>query len=128
MLWIRVVNPHTQLAVVIQGIVDTGADSCAFPAEVAEQLGHNLESVPPKTVFTASGSTESFAHTSRVEVLEMRADGLHGDKVLYTINDTLIDFIRGCDDFLLGAANFLKDFVLTINYPQQCFSIRKPKK
>ena len=48
MLWIRVVNPKTEEAVVMQAIVDTGADSCAFPADVAEQLGHNLESVPTK--------------------------------------------------------------------------------
>ena len=128
MLGIRVVNPKTEEAVVMQAIVDTGADSCAFPADVAEQLGHNLESVPTKTVFTASGSTEAFAHTSRVEILGMRKDGLNSNQVLYTIPDTLIDFIRGCDDFLLGVGNFLNDFILTIDYPRQCFSIRKPSK
>ena len=48
MLWIRVVNPHTEKAVVMQAIVDTGADNCAFPADIAEQLGHDLESVPVK--------------------------------------------------------------------------------
>ena len=128
MLWIRVTNPHTGASVVIQAIVDTGADSCAFPAEIAEQLGHNLESVPAKPVFTASGQTEAFAHTSRVEILEIRTDGMAGDKVLHTIDDTPIDFIRGCGDFLLGVQDFLEEFILTIDYPRQCFSIRKPKK
>lgn len=128
MLWIRVTNPHTNTKVVIQAIVDTGADSCAFPVDIAEQLGHNLESVPAKLVFTASGPTEAFAHTSRVDILEMRPDGLAGDKVLHTIDDTPIDFIRGCEDFLLGVQDFLDDFVLTIDYPRQCFSIHKPKK
>ena len=128
MLWIRVANPHTNTKVVIQALVDTGADSCAFPADIAGQLGHNLESVPAKPVFTASGQTETFAHTSRVDILEMRPDGLAGDKVLYTIDDTPIDFIRGCDDFLLGVRDFLDEFVLTIDYPRQRFSIRKAGK
>ena len=128
MLWIRVVNPDTSAAFVVQAVVDTGADSCAFPANVAQQLGHNLESVPTKTIFTASGHTEAFAHTSRVDVLEMRPDSLPGNKVLHTIPDTPIDFIRGCNDFLLGVDNFLSNFVLTIDYPRQCFSIRKPSK
>ena len=128
MLWIRVANPHTNTKVVIQALVDTGADSCAFPADIAGQLGHHLESVPAKPVFTASGQTEAFAHTSRVDILEMRPDGLAGDKVLYTIDDTPIDFIRGCDDFLLGVRDFLDEFVLTIDYPRQRFSIRKAGK
>ena len=128
MLWIRVVNPHTEKAVVMQAIVDTGADNCAFPADIAEQLGHDLESVPAKTVYTARGPTAAFAHTSRVEILGMRADGLNSDEVLHTIPDTPIDFIKGCDDFLLGVGNFLNEFILTIDYPRQCFSIRKPRK
>jgi hypothetical protein len=128
MLWIRVTNPHTNTKVVIQALVDTGADSCAFPADIAGQLGHNLESVPAKPVFTASGQTEAFAHTSCVDILQMRPDGLPGDKVLYTIDDTPIDFIRGCDDFLLGVRDFLDEFVLTIDYPRQRFSIRKAGK
>jgi hypothetical protein len=63
-----------------------------------------------------------------VEILEMRPDGLAGDKALHVIDDTPIDFIRGCDDFLLGVQDFLDEFVLTIDYPRQRFSIRKPRK
>jgi len=128
MLWIRVTNPHTNTKVVMQALLDTGADSCAFPADTAEQLGHNLRSAPATVVFTASGQTEAFAHTSRVDILEMRPDGLAGNKVLYTIDDTPIDFIQGCDDFLLGVRDFLEEFVLTIDYPRQRFSIRKAGK
>jgi len=63
-----------------------------------------------------------------VEILEMRPDGLAGDKALHVIDDTSIDFIRGCGDFLLGVQDFLDEFVLTIDYPHQRFSIRKPRK
>ncbi len=58
----------------------------------------------------------------------MQPDGMPGPNVLYTIPEMPIDFVRGCDAFLLGVGNFLSNFVLTIDYPRQRFSIRKPKK
>lgn len=127
MLWIRVTNPATgnRLPPVL-AIIDTGADDCAFPAEVATVLGHNLESVAPKDVRTAGGDTKAYAHTSCVEILETLANGLPGKKVLYTISDTPIDFIKGCKDFLLGKRKFLSRFVVTFDFPRQRFSIRKP--
>lgn len=128
MLWIRVTNPDTKKGIIALAIVDTGADDCAFPAIVAAMLGHKLKSVPPKEIKTASGTTYAYAHTSRVDILEMRPDGLPGKKILYTIPKTPIDFIQGCNDFLLGTRNFLSKFVVTIDYLRQHFSIRKPKK
>lgn len=129
MLWIRVSNAHADVPpLVVQAVVDTGADECAFPASIAVHLGHKLhEGLVRKTVRTASGKTHAFSHTSRVEVLSVRADGLPGTQVLYTLQETPIDFIQGCESFLLGAGNFLKSFVLEIDYPAEIFSIRRPR-
>ena len=126
MLWIRVSNPHADVPpIVVQALVDTGADECAFPASIAVHLGHELRNgLARKTVRTASGKTLAFSHTSRVEVLSVRPDGLPGTQVLYVLQETLIDFIQGCQSFLLGAGNFLKPFVLKIDYPAEVFSIR----
>jgi predicted aspartyl protease len=128
MLWIRVSNVRADVPdILVKAVVDTGADECAFPASIATQLGHKLhKGVARKTVRTASGETRAFSHTSRVEVLAIRADGLPGTRVLYTLPETPIDFIQGCESFLLGARNFLKPFVLTINYPAEVFSIQRP--
>ena len=128
MLWIRVINPATKLAIIALAIVDTGADDCVFPAKSAIELGHNLKAVARKPIKTASGTAYAYPHTSRVDILEMRANGMPGNKVLYTIADMPIDFVQGCDAFLLGVGSFLSKFVLTINYPRQVFSIRKPGK
>jgi hypothetical protein len=109
----------------VKAIVDTGADECAFPASIARQLGHKLEDgLTRKTISTASGRTLTFSHTSRVEVLSVRADGLPGTDVLYTLPGTPIDFIKGCESFLLGARNFLSVFVLEIDYPAEVFSLQ----
>ena len=128
MLWIRVGNAHADVPpIVVKAVVDTGADECAFPASIAVHLGHALrKGLRSKTVRTASGKTLAFSHTSRVEVLSIRRDGLPGTEVLYTLQETPIDFIQGCESFLLGAGNFLKPFVLEIDYPAEVFSIRRP--
>ena len=126
MLWIRVINPKLNLSVRVLALVDTGADDCLFPAQVATELGHDLESVEPKVIVTANGPTNAYPHTSKLEILEIKADGKPGSQVLYTIPDTLIDFTQGCECFLLGTKTFLNRFVLTIDYPKQVFSILNP--
>jgi len=126
MLWIKVTNPTTHLGFFALAIVDTGADNCLFPAPIATYLGHNLESVPPKIMKTASGSTFAYPHTSRVDILEMLPNGMYGTNILYSVPNTPIDFAKGCQFFLLGRRNFLNKFVLTIHYPRQIFSIRFP--
>ena len=134
MLWIRVSNPKStkKLKALALAIVDTGADDCLFPAETAIALGHNLRSVPSKSITGINSSTKAYPHTSQVEILETGANGLPTKKVLFTIKNALIDFIKGSNNrqvpFLLGTKNFLSKFVLTIDYPKNRFSIRRPSK
>ena len=128
MLWIRVVNPTKNLAFIALAIVDTGADECVFPARTAISLGHNLRRGVRKTMRTASGITDAYGHTSRVDILQMQQNGRCGNEILYTIPDTLIDFAVGCESFLLGYRQFLSNFILEVNYPRQVFSLRCPPK
>lgn len=128
MLWVKVVNPDTNLAIIALAIVDTGADDCAFPADVATKLGHKLKSGATKKTNTAGGQTKVYAHTTRVDILETLPNGMFGNKVLYTIRDAPIDFVEGCGAFLLGRVKFLNKFVLTVDGPRQRFSIRKQQR
>ena len=127
MLWIKVTNPHTKSGLITLAIIDTGADDCAFPADVAVKLGHNLESVPAKNVNTASGQAKVYSHTTQIDILETLPNGMRGNRVLYTIPDTPIDFVDGCEAFLLGTKNFLSNFILTVNYPHKVFSLSRPR-
>jgi hypothetical protein len=128
MLWIKIANPRTKDAIIARAIMDTGADDCVFPAKVAAKLGHNLKAVPPKPIETAGGTTYAYSHTCRVDILGTQPNGMFGSNVLYTIPKMPIDFVMGCDAFLLGVENFLIKFIVTIDYPRQVFSIRKPRK
>ncbi len=128
MLWVRVTNPHTHIQnPPVLAIVDTGADECALPAEIAFRLGHTLDAVPRKEVMTAGGKTWAYSHTSTIEVLDRLPDGRPANNVLYTIPNKTIDFTVGLKSFILGTKHFLDQFVLRIDYTQRIFSIRTPQ-
>jgi hypothetical protein len=129
MLWIRVTNPATNQALITAGIVDTGADDCACPADWAIRLGHNLEAVKHKDINTANGTTHAYPHTTRIEVLSCLPDGKANEQeVLYRMEGITIDYTKGLSAFLLGRKTFLDKFTLFINYPERKLSIRFPRK
>ena len=123
----KVINPiHPELSVRYSALVDTGADDCVFPAGVAIALGHNLTSVIPKVIHRINSAALAYPHTSTTEMLGKDSDWLPTNDVLYTITDTPIDYLAGCQNFLLGAKKFLSNFILTVDYPQKRFSIQNP--
>lgn len=117
---VRIHNPHTGRFFVTWGIVDTGADECAIPATLANELGHTLERGSQKIVNTGAGPNTAFAHTTRIDILSLQKD------ILYSIKETPIDFMPNLHCVLLGVRNFLNHFILTVDYPNQKFSIIDP--
>ncbi len=108
------------------GLADTGADECCMPASYAEFLGHNLAAGLVKTINTGNGITTAYGHTCTVEILDTNLLFQGKQKVVYTIEKTLIDFMPNLHCALLGVGNFLSRFILTIDYPREIFSIRMP--
>ena len=128
-LWVRVTNPESGRAVIALALIDTGAEECAFPSDMAWRLGHELQAGKPKVIHTAGRKTTAFSHTSQIEVLGVNPDGSSDtERVLYTLNDKLIDYTCGLGAFLLGQRNFLGPFVLKIDYPNQTLSVRFPQR
>jgi len=113
-------NPATGLSQNAYGLIDTGADECAFPASYASLLGHNLQAGTEKTIKTGNGITTAYSHTSSITILN-----LNGEPAI-TIDETLIDFMPNLYVVLLGVKSFLNRFILIINYPSQIFSIQWP--
>lgn len=113
--WLPVtaINPYNNKRIKIFGLIDTGADECALPARYASILGHNLEAGFIKEINTGNGKTTAYSHTVRIEISG------------FTIQDTLIDFMPNLYVPLLGVKSFLSNFILTIDYPRQIFSLRK---
>ncbi len=115
---IRIINPHTGKHLNTLGIIDTGADECAIPAQMAPILGHNLQAGITKTISTGNGRTAAYSHTTRFEIFHPGTGQL-----AYTIDDTPIDFLPNLNVVLLGVNSFLSRFVLRIDYPNIIFSI-----
>lgn len=125
-LFIRVVNPDTGLSFSTAGLVDTGADECSLPASYADFLGHSLTAGTAKKINTGNGLTTAYGHTCTVEIFDTNLLFQGKQKVVYTIEGALIDFMPNLHCALLGAGNFLNQFILTVDYPREIFSIRKP--
>jgi len=107
------INPHTKKGIKLLSLIDTGADECALPAVYADLLGHKLGNGKTKQIGTGNGNTIAYSHTMCVHVQD------------YQLNDVLFDFMPNLNIPLLGVKNFLSDFELLIDYPNQKFSLRQ---
>lgn len=124
MLPIKIINPATGDFIISYGLIDTGADECAMPADIAPVLSHNLMAGVTKSIMTGNGITQAYRHTTRIEIL----DYSDTNTTIYVINDSLIDYMPNLRTILLGSKNFLSRFVLSVDYPNKTFSICKPKR
>jgi len=115
---VRIINPHTGMSLKAWGLIDTGADECAIPAGFAALLGHDLLQGKPKEIGTGNGITNAYSHTTTFEICDPRTEA-----VIYTVENTPIDFMPNLSVLLLGVKNFLSPFVLKIDYPKEVFSI-----
>lgn len=120
-LYLKITNTHTGKYLNTVGLVDTGADDCALPASFALILGHDLARGGIKSINTGNGVTTAYSHMTKFEILDP-----NDNKVLYTIQDTPVDCLPNLNIVLLGAAHFLNNFILTVNYPEHTFSIKLP--
>ena len=122
-LHVRIINPDTGANFLTSGLIDTGADECAIPALYAPILGHDLCAGTPKQINTGNGKTVAYSHTTKFEILHPK----DAKTVLYTSENTPVDFLPNLSVTLLGVENFLGKFILNIDYPKNTFSIKHPK-
>ena len=117
---IRIINPENELVLNAYGLIDTGADECAIPVSYPSLLGHELQSGLERKIKTGNGVTIAYSHTATLAILNFQ-----GDHVA-VVEEALIDFMPNLHVVLLGVKSFLSRFILTINYPDQTFSLQWP--
>lgn len=111
---VTIINPDTHRQIRVFGLIDTGADECAFPASFAPILGHNLQAGQQRRISTGNGLTIAYGHTTQIKI-----EG-------FTTQDILVDFLPNLNIPLLGVRSFLSNFILTIDYPNKIFSLNLP--
>jgi predicted aspartyl protease len=125
-LFVNIKNPHTGRSCSTFGLIDTGADECALPASFADLLGHNLTAGETKQINTGNGVTTAYRHTCTIEILDTNLLFQGKERIVYTIEEAMVDFMPNLHCALLGVRTFLNQFILTVDYPKQIFSIRRP--
>jgi len=113
-LHVQFLNPHSGVKRRLFGLIDTGADECALPAEFAKVFGHNYLKGKKRDIIGVGGHVEAFSHTMSIEIPG------------YGSYEALIDFVPGLTTVLLGVSSFLSNFVLTVDYKKKVFSLTKP--
>jgi len=121
-LYVNYINPHTGDSFPTWALIDTGADDCVLPAEFAELLGHNLEMGTRTNIVSANGCSIAYRHTMKIEIPDKNTDA-----PLFSTQETMITFIEGLKQPLLGTDSFLCHFRLTIDYPIEQFSLEEIK-
>jgi len=73
-----------------------------------------------KKIGTGNGVTIAYSHTTTFQIFHPASFDL-----VYTLDNILIDYLPNLEVVLLGAENFLSQFVLTLDYPNKMFSLVK---
>lgn len=105
-LFITLLNPQNGKSMSLYALIDTGADECCFPVSYAKILGHDLKKGKTKNINSANGLAVVYSHTARIFTES------------YMTEEITVDFSESLNTPLLGVNNFLSNFVLTLNYPE----------
>ena len=126
---VRIINPATGLSWQTWALVDTGASNTVVTADIAAHLGHDLKHrlVIRGNSGTAGGAAKLYFHTFTIEILARTKQGRVDEKrAVIILENRLLAVAPQSPITLLGTKDFLKDYVLTVDYPVQRFSIKKP--
>jgi len=123
---VRIGNPDNNSDFPTWALVDTRATSCTIPGWIAEVIGLDVYNAPSYPGSTGGGAAPVYLHTCRIEIFEMDNTGHVTDNVIITIQDTEMPVLENLPVALLGVNEFLEQYILTVDYPRQVFSIRRP--
>lgn len=113
---VRITNPHSGKALTTIALVDTGADACVFPADLAAMLEHNFQAagVYSTDVVGVSGPGTVYKHTFNFEILMPNQQD-----VLVSFDHVLVNCIDQEISPLLGVCDCLCRFKVTVDFPRQ---------
>lgn len=110
------INPQTNKRFKTIALIDTGADRCVIPSHLAKFLGYSNQEKTIVQVRGIGGQVTCYSHIMQIEVKNFCTDGV---EIIFSDNV--------CEP-ILGVSTFFKNFCLTIDYPNNRFSLRLPDK
>lgn len=124
---ILITNPHNGSQFRTWGLLDTGAIATVIPGFIARIIGHNVENVASFSGNGAGGQLTVYPHACYIDILAMDSNGnVNEEDIVIRIPLHNVGVINGLFGVLLGVNDFLKRYIVKIDYPRQVFSIRHP--
>lgn len=129
LLPILITNPHNGSQFRTWGLLDTGAIATVIPGFIARIIGHNVENVASFSGNGAGGQLTVYPHACSIDILSMDSNGKVNEEndIVIRIPPRNVGVINGLPGVLLGVNDFLKKYIVKIDYPRQVFSIRLPR-
>lgn len=127
---IIVYNPRNNFDFKTWALIDTGADTTVIPEHIAKAVYHDIRNPKVKRdrSFGIGGDIEVYMHTFSIDILYSDPTGnVNDSKVAIKISKRKFAVAPNLHIVILGE-DFLKNYVLTINYPRRIFSIKKTTK
>ena len=123
---ICITNPQTSKRVYAFALVDTGAEACVFPARIRAALGLRAADGIKRRIGTVTGAGQALEYTVKVDIFGLGPRGqlVNLNKIIHS-KTVPVNFARNLKCFLIGVKDFLEDFVVTIDYERQVFSLAK---
>lgn len=112
---VRIINPETGDSLVVNALLDSGADSCLLPAMIAMTLGLKLDSdseAKGHTIGISGEKLKTWKHLVRMELLDNSWQST--EKILDVIVSVLEPKVT--IQAIAGTSMFLDNFVVTLNY------------
>ncbi len=115
---IRLTNPvNGKKSIITYALLDTGADGCLFSGDIAEKVGHSLQGRGVKSkvnIGIGQFKLAVYKHSFRIELLCPEQKD-----VVWTSEPLLIDCSDAEPMVILGMDEFLKNFKITFDYPNE---------
>jgi hypothetical protein len=121
-------NPANGFEQLTWALIDTGADYTVIPEFIAKDLYHDIThaSVKKSDCTGVGGIAITYQHTFRLRILESVGKGNISNKTVIQIRKRLFAVVQGLNTMVLGENDFLKKYILTIDYTKKLFSVRSP--
>lgn len=115
-------NPKTGKGCNCKALLDTGADRSMFPRMIAGQSNYKIDdtSKPDGQCYGISGTSVNVWKNDFI--INLLDDTRR--KIVKTSRIISIDCVSKNDTSpILGTSDFLKDFIITMNYPKKTFTL-----
>lgn len=114
-------------------LIDTGAMNIFLPAEYVKTMNIQMTDENEIEIFTAGRKRKGHrykVHINIYRILEMGDDDhvYVPENIVVHLNNVAVDFVPSLKYPILGVRGFLEQYVFTINYKREQFSIRTPSK